>query len=79
MRIHQRAIVLQVLKGGTFRCHLQDNKDHEVNAHLCGNMRINRIVLCAGDEVTVELSPYDLRRGRVIWRQPVESQKSQFE
>ena len=70
MQIYQRAIVEQVLKGGTFRCHLQDNETHEINAYLCGNMRRNRIVLCAGDEVTVELSPYDLRRGRVIWRQP---------
>ncbi|RKU10873.1 translation initiation factor IF-1 [Candidatus Poribacteria bacterium] len=72
MRIHQRAIVLQVLKGGTFRCHLRDNENHEVNAYPCGNMRRHRIVLCAGDEVTVELSPYDLERGRVIWRQSVE-------
>ena len=67
-RIYQRAIVEQVLKGGTFRCHLQDNEDHEINAHLCGNMRRHRIALCVGDEVTLELSPYDLHAGRVIWR-----------
>ena len=66
MRIYQRAIVEQVLKGGTFRLHLSDNESHEINAYPCGSMRRNRIVLCAGDEVTVELSPYDLRRGRVI-------------
>lgn len=71
MRIYQRAIVEQVLKGGVFRCHLSDNENHEINVYPCGNMRRNRIVLCAGDEVTVELSPYDLHRGRVIWRQPV--------
>ena len=71
MRLYQRAIVTQVLKGGTLRCHLQDNENHEVNAYPCGNMRRHRIFLCAGDEVTIELSPYDLRRGRVIWRQPV--------
>ena len=71
MRIYQRAIVEQVLKGGTFRCHLSDNENHEIDVYPCGNMHRNRIVLCAGDEVTVELSPYDLRRGRVIWRQPV--------
>ena len=71
MRLYQRAVITQVLKGGTFRCHLQDNENHEVNAYPCGNMRRHRIFLCAGDEVTVELSPYDLRRGRVIWRQPV--------
>ena len=72
MQIYQRAIVEQVLKGGTFRCHLSDNEHHAINAYPCGSMRRNRIVLCAGDEVTVELSPYDLRQGRVIWRQPVE-------
>ena len=71
-RIYQRAIVEQVFKGATFRCHLQDNENHEINAHLCGNMRRHRIGICVGDEVTVELSPYDLRRGRVIWRQPVD-------
>ena len=72
MRIYQRAIVEQVLKGGTFRCYLRDNEAHQVNAHLCGNMRRHRILLCAGDEVTLELSPYNLHHGRVIWRQPVE-------
>ena len=71
MRIYQRAVVTQVLKGGTLRCYLQDNENHEGNAYLCGNMRGNRIFLCAGDAVTIELSPYDLQRGRVIWRQPV--------
>ena len=68
MRIYQRATVKQVLKGGLFRCYLQDNTDHQIYAHLCGNMRRNRIVICAGDEVTVELSPYDLYRGRLKTR-----------
>lgn len=72
MKIHQRAIVKQVCKGGIFLCYLQDNEDHKVKAHLCGNMRMNRIGLCIGDEITVELSPYDLSRGRVIWRQPAQ-------
>ena len=35
MQIYQRAIVEQVLKGGTFRCHLQDNEKHAINAYLC--------------------------------------------
>lgn len=73
MRIYQRAIVEQVFKGGRFRLYLQDNEEHHINAHLSGNMRRNRIYLCPGDEVTVELSPYDLERGRVIWRQTVPS------
>ena len=70
-RIHQRAIVEQVLKGGMFRLRLQDHAHHAVNAYPSGNMRRNQIFLCIGDEVTVELSPYDLHQGRVIWRQPV--------
>ena len=78
MRIYQRAIVEQVLKGGTFRCHLQITRSHAINAYLCGNMRRNRIVLCAGDEVTVELSPYDLRQGRVIWRQTPLNMQSRY-
>lgn len=72
VRIYQRAIVEQVLKGGALRLHLQDNENHAVNAYPCGNMRRNRIYLCVGDEVTVELSPYDLHQGRVIWRQSVD-------
>ena len=53
MSIRQRAIV---------------RKTHQVLAHLCGKMRLGRIVLCAGDEVDVELSEYDLHRGRIVWR-----------
>lgn len=67
-RIYQRAIVAQVLKVGTLRCYLQEHQDHHVTAHPCGKMRRNRITLCTGDEVTLEISPYDLHAGRVIWR-----------
>ena len=68
-RIYLRAIIEQVCRGGKFWCHLLDNNTHKVNVYVSGNMRLNGITLCAGDEVTVELSPYDLHRGRVIWRQ----------
>lgn len=67
-RIYQPAIIERIYRGGNFRCRLQDHENHKVNAYPCGQMRKNRITLCAGDLVTVELSPYDLHRGRVIWR-----------
>ena len=40
---------------------------HEVLAHLCGKMRIRYIRIMAGDKVLVELSPYDLSKGRIVW------------
>ena len=66
--VKSRAVVKEVQKGGVYRCYLQDNEAHILIAHLCGNMRKRRIMLCKGDEVSVELSPYDLHRGRITWR-----------
>ena len=68
VRIRQDAVITAVLKGGEFRLRLVDNAAHEVLATLGGKMQKGRIGLCIGDEVTVELSPYDLTRGRVVWR-----------
>ena len=68
MRIYQPAIIERIYRGGNLWCHLQDNEKHKINAYPCGQMRKNQITLCAGDLVTIELSPYDLHRGRVIWR-----------
>ena len=68
-RIRVIAIVIEELKGSRFRLRLQDNASHEVIATLGGKMMLKQINLCADDIVTVELSPYDLTRGRVIWRQ----------
>jgi translation initiation factor IF-1 len=42
--------------------------DHEVLAHISGKIRINYIKILPGDKVRVELSPYDLTKGRIIWR-----------
>lgn len=44
------------------------NQEHQVNAHLSGKMRKNSIRVLAGDRVTVELSPYDLSKGRITFR-----------
>ena len=42
--------------------------DHEIIAHISGKLRMNFIRILPGDKVTVELSPYDLTKGRITWR-----------
>ena len=68
MRITVRAIVVQELKGDLFKLKLDEHPDHIVFAKLAGKLRISHITVKAGDLVSVELSPYDLTRGRVTWR-----------
>ncbi len=58
--------VIEPLPNAMFRVEL-DNK-HQVLAHISGKMRKNFIRILAGDRVTVELSPYDLTRGRITYR-----------
>lgn len=41
---------------------------HQILAHISGKLRMNYIKILPGDKVTVEISPYDLTRGRIIWR-----------
>jgi len=59
-------IIHEVLPNAMFRVKL-DN-DHEVLAHTSGKMRKNRIRVLAGDRVTVEMTPYDLTKGRITYR-----------
>jgi len=59
--------IVDVLGNGVFAVKLQTG--HEVQAHLGGKMRKNFIRVMKGDRVTVELSPYDLSRGRITYRQ----------
>ncbi len=59
-------IVTELLPNAMFRVKL-DN-DHEVLAHPSGKMRKNRIRVLAGDRVTVEMTPYDLTKGRITFR-----------
>ena len=59
--------VVDALSNGVFKVKLQTG--HEVQAHLAGKMRKNFIRVLRGDRVTVELSPYDLARGRITFRQ----------
>ena len=58
--------VTQVLPGTMFRVALPNG--HEVLAHISGKMRMHFIKILPGDKVTVELSPYDLSRGRIVYR-----------
>ncbi len=61
-----KGVIDELLPGGKFRVRLEN--EHEVIAHLSGKMRMNRIRLGIGDEVKVELTPYDLTKGRITYR-----------
>ena len=58
--------VIEALKNLNFRVKLEN--DHELLAHLAGKMRRFRIRVLPGDNVRVEVSPYDLNRGRIVYR-----------
>ena len=59
--------VLETLPNAMFRVELGNG--HKVLAHISGKMRMHFIKILPGDKVTVELSPYDLSRGRIIFRE----------
>jgi len=63
-------IIKETLPGAMFRVEITvgDNK-HEVLAHVSGKMRMHYIKILPGDVVTLEMSPYDLSRGRIVYRQ----------
>ena len=58
--------VIEALPNATFRVELQNG--HQILAHISGKLRMNFIRILSGDKVTVELSPYDLTKGRITWR-----------
>jgi len=58
--------VLESLPNATFKVELENG--HEILAHISGRMRVNYIKLLPGDKVMVEMSPYDLTKGRIIRR-----------
>ena len=60
-------VVTELLPNATFRVRLEEN-DHELIAHTAGKMRKNRIRVLAGDRVQVQMTPYDLTKGRIIFR-----------
>jgi translation initiation factor IF-1 len=58
--------VEEVLPNAMFRVKLENN--HTILGHISGKMRQNRIQILAGDKVRVEMSPYDLTKGRIVYR-----------
>jgi len=59
--------ILEALPNAMFRVEIEGG--HKVLAHICGKMRMNYIKILPGDKVKVELSPYDLTRGRITFRE----------
>ncbi|PHR54019.1 MAG: translation initiation factor IF-1 [Robiginitomaculum sp.] len=58
--------ITELLPNATFRVKLENG--HEIIGHTAGKMRKNRIRVLAGDKVTVEMTPYDLSKGRITYR-----------
>ena len=59
-------IVLEQLPNAMFRVELESKK--QILAHISGKMRMNYIKIIPGDKVTLEMSPYDLTKGRIVYR-----------
>lgn len=65
-KICKSGVILESLPSLHFRVELEDGK--EIIAHLAGKLRIYRIKILPGDKVTVETTPYDEKRGRIVYR-----------
>ena len=65
-KVKLKGKIVKALPGTTFEVELENG--HKVYAHLAGKMRMHYIKIIPGDEVLVEISPYDLTRGRIIRR-----------
>ena len=64
--IEVEGTVVEALPNTNFKVELENG--HKVLAHISGKLRMNYIRILPGDKVTIELSPYDLSKGRIIWR-----------
>jgi len=64
--IEVEGIVIEALPNTNFKVQLENG--HVVLAHISGKLRMNYIKILPGDKVKIELSPYDLTRGRITWR-----------
>ena len=64
--IEVEGTVLEALPNTNFKVELENG--HQVLAHISGKLRMNYIKILPGDKVKLELSPYDLNRGRITWR-----------
>ena len=61
-----QAVVLETLPNASFRVELENK--HQILAHISGKMRKNFIRILPGDRVLIEISPYDITRGRIVYR-----------
>jgi len=68
--IEVEGVILECLPSATFRVKLLDEnyQNHEILAHISGRVRMNYIRILPGDYVTVEMTPYDLSKGRIVYR-----------
>jgi len=64
--IEVEGTVIEALPNAMFQVELENG--HRILAHISGKLRMNFIRILPGDKVTIELSPYDLTRGRITWR-----------
>ena len=64
--IEVEGVVVESMPNAMFRVELENG--HQILAHISGKLRMNFIRILAGDKVTVEMSPYDLTKGRITWR-----------
>jgi len=64
--IEVEGTILEALPNATFKVQLENG--HVVLGHISGKLRMNFIRILPGDKVTLEMSPYDLTRGRIVWR-----------
>ena len=64
--IEVEGVVLEKLPNAMFKVEIEGG--HVILAHISGNLRMNYIKILPGDKVTLALSPYDLSKGRIIWR-----------
>jgi len=64
--IEAEGSVIEVLPGATFKVKLTNG--HVITAYLSGKLRMNYIKILEGDSVKIEMSPYDLTKGRITWR-----------
>ena len=64
--IEVEGVVLEKLPNAMFKVEIEGG--HVILAHISGKLRMNYIKILPGDKVTIELSPYDLSKGRIIWR-----------
>ena len=65
-KIKKQGTVIESLPSLSFKVKLEDGK--EILAYLSGKLRIHRIKILPGDQVTVEMTPYDENKGRIVWR-----------